>query len=344
MARAIVHRARKRATMVALAAGLWIPVALPGCDNGQVRAETDLIGQGGGSSSVQGLRAIIERIQAAPEQIAFEGTRRVDRFAETPTVSYRERVAGDGEGGFQLEVLEVISAGLDTTTFRQTQAQTKGFQHRYGGFRIHDADKFQRNYQISILSKAEKVAGVDCHRWHIAKQDDGAQHLPIDQPNHFLVDFDPNTGLVLRWQEIDAFGNLVSKAEFETIQFGSPSLAMHQSRLTETPLSLDADLEAAAGFKVLRPKLLPRNFQLNQTSLVHDGQRRWIRQVFSDGVESLLLMHRAPFFTAGDTASTIGALVNGDRTVVMGTVNNVELIAEGKLSLDEMQDFVSSCF
>ena len=334
-----------RLQAAALAAGLLVAIGLPSCGNSEFEAQTDLTTQGGPGSNFQGLGGQVLLIQSAPDSVAYQGVRRVERFTESPMVSYRERVAGDGAGGFQIEVIDVLSSSTDEATFRETQAQTKGFQHRYGGFRIQDAQEFQKNYQISILSNSEVVAGIPCHRWHV-EQDvaDANLRLAVDRPNHYLIDFDPSTGLVLRWQEIDGFGELVTRVAFESISYGEPTLAMHQTSLTETPLPLGDDAGDEVGFKPLNPKLLPPNFVKVQAAKVHDGQRLWVRQVYSDGLDTILLMNREPIQSAGATASTLGALVTGDRTVLMGTVNNVEVIAEGKRSLDEMQDFLSSCF
>ena len=316
----------------------------PSCGNSEASASVST-GAGDSNGPSQSLNGLVYMLQQAPETIPYEGIRRVDRYSEVPAVSYRELVAGDGAGGYQLDVQEVISANLDVDTFREEMAQTKGFQYRYGGFRIRDGHLFQKNYKISILSRSEFVAGIECMRLHVESQDPTlVNRLSIDSPNHFLVDFDPETGLVLRWQEIDAFGATVTQVAFESLSYGEPSVAMHEPAFTETPLSIEQDLSAQAGFHVLRPTLLPKHFELQSASLVTADSDVWVRQVFSDGLESMLLMHKAKTPSKDATASTIGALSTGDRTVVMGVVNNYEVIAEGKFDLDNIQDFLSSAF
>ena len=159
------------------------------------------------------------------------------------------------------------------------------------------------------------------------------------------MDFDPNTGLVLRWQEFDAFATLVASMEFETIQYGAPSIAMHPPAFRQTELAMDSDLTDEAGFEVLRPTLLPDHFRLSRATLVEDGGNPWMRQVYSDGLRVIVLQHRGQVLQAGTAGnSNIGAFADGNRTMLVGTVNGYELVAEGDQDLATMQDVVGSCF
>ena len=301
--------------------------------------ESDLTGTRAG----QGLMGMISLIQSAPDTVAFQGVRRVELASEDPVVIYREVVAGDGQGGFQIEPLNVLTPHPDPTGFMNQQRQMKGFQHRYGGFRIQDALLFQLSYQISILSRAEEVAGIQCTRLHVQKSRPG-NRLSINAPNQFLVDFDPQTGLVLAYEELDAFGTKISRSSYESISYGQPTAAMHVPAYQEAPISIKEDLSTEAGFEVLRPTYLPAKFRLLRASMVIDGNARWIRQVFSDGLETLLLMHKQQDPNPSPSGSTVGALVNGNRTVLMGVVNGCELIAEGKLDPDGLKEFIASCW
>ncbi|MEZ5975947.1 MAG: hypothetical protein R3E96_14225 [Planctomycetota bacterium] len=60
----------------------------------------------------------------------------------------------------------------------------------------------------------------------------------------------------------------------------------------------------------------------------------WVRMAFSDGVESLFLMHWELELLAGVAqASTLGSYENGERTVLMGTVNGFGADCRGQVRL-----------
>lgn len=316
---------------------------LVGCSGQSVQAGTSG-GQNLGGGTQANLGTLARQLEQAPWVIPYHGIRRLELNQKDPAISYREEVSADGQGGFQLNVLELLSVHPDPVSALRQLEQTKGFQYRYRGFRVQDAGLFQLAYQISLLSKSEEVAGITCTRMHVDHQNVDPNLLAVDAPNHYLVDFDPNTGLILRWQEIDPLGDLVAKMEFESLTYGDPGVPMHPLAFAETEISLRSSLDDAVGFHVLRPGLLPQNFRLHRITRVQDGDQTWVRMVFTDGVETLLLMHRPKVELDQPEASTIGAYASGDRTVVMGAVNGYELIAEGRLNVAGMQDFVSSCF
>ncbi len=327
-----------------LASGL-VALALTACSGSNVEVQAGSGAEGGGQAAASGFSTLVKSIERAPWMVPYEGIRRMDYLREVPSLSYREMVAGDGNGGFQLKNIEVLSMHPDLNGITRRLEQTKGFQYRFKDFRVQDAYLFQLAYKIRILTKDEIVAGITCTRIFVERQLANPNMPLADQPNHFLVDFDPATGLVLRWTELDSFGVKVASMEFEQISYGAPSIEMHPPTFREIPLQAHRQLDEQAGFSVLRPTLLPANYRLEAASLVDDGSNNpWVRQVYTDGLKVILLMHRGKAQTAGVHASTLGAFVDGDRTMLVGEVNGYEILAEGSQELLTMQDMVSSCF
>ena len=299
----------------------------------------------GHGGATQGFSHLVQSIESAPWAVPYEGLRKVQYLDEVPSLSYRERVAGDGQGGFQLELDEMLSSHPNLNGIAQRLEQTKAFRYRYKDFRIQDSYLFQLAYRVRILTKDEVVAGVACTRILVEENQDDPSIPLSQQANHFLVDFDPVTGLVLQWQELDSQATLVASMVFESIQYGAPTMGMHPTAFRQTELPKDSDLNDAVGFEVLRPTLLPENFRLDRATFVEDGSNPWVRQVYSDGLKVIILQHRGQVLQAGSPGnSSLGAIVDGNRTMLMGSVNGFEIIAEGDQDLDTMQDVVGSCF
>ncbi|MEZ6020009.1 MAG: hypothetical protein R3F17_07880 [Planctomycetota bacterium] len=323
---------------------LMLAITLPqwSC-GGQVSAGGGLSGAEGGSTLDGSLLAVINRMAGAPWGVPYSGNRVVSITGPSGLITFTESVAADGAGGFQLQPGEVLSGAVNAHDFLTDQEQGKGFQYRYRGFQVQDAQLLQLNYTVSVLSnQGVATAGIPCTQLHIQRKDAGAG--VIDRL-HYVVNVDPQTGVVLAWTQLDEAGNTVSMMEFANFTYGEPAVEMYQSPMIEQPLNVGEDLKAQLGFDVLRPGMLPRGYRMVTAAKVVTDETPWVRMVFSDGVESLFLMHREPELLAGVAqASTLGSYENGERTVLMGTVNGFELIAEGKFGSVWMQDFVSSCF
>ncbi|MDF1837727.1 MAG: hypothetical protein P1V35_07665 [Planctomycetota bacterium] len=329
--------------------GQWVGSAiltlgLIACGAGTSSSDTIEFGPDNGVVA-SGTSALAANLSQAPWQVEYHGVRRLEFLTERPVVEYREKVSADGRGQFGIQVIDVASSGLDTASFLAEQAQNEGFNYRYRGFRVLDPFLFEINYTVQLLNQEQVVAGVDCTRILVRKRL-GSAHTT---PNHFIVDMEPNTGLVLGWQELTPSGVLLSKMEFESFGFGPADepIPMGAGSLEETELDPQDLAGSNAPFAVLRPRLLPAEFRLSRAYEVRDASNKlWIRQVFTDGEGALIFMHKKQASAnAGDSkASTLGILEQGQWTVVMGDVNGYSLLAVGKMGANEIEDFVSSCF
>lgn len=330
--------------------GLWIGGALLACGltacNDSAGSSSIELGAGSGLIA-DGTSALSADLASAPWQVAYHGVRRFDFLTESPAVSYKEAVSADGLGQFGLRVVEVFAPRADAAGFIAKQAQNEGFNYRYRGFHVLDPFLFEANYTVQLLNQEQVVAGVNCTRLLVHKRSDVDQPVP----NHYLVDMDPESSLVLGWQELDSTGVLVSKMVFESfalglaenpIPMGTGSLSGSESEIAIEDLgSLDAQ------FEILSPTLLPAEFRLYRAYEVLDAsQSLWVRQVFTDGAGALIFMHkRQKSLIAGASPnSTMGVYEEGQWTILMGEVNGYSLLAVGKLGSNEIQDFVSSCF
>lgn len=329
--------------------GLWaggalLVCGLAGCggataDPAAIESEADSKVVAGGTTDMAA------DLASAPWQTQYHGIRRLDFFTEQPAVSYRETVAADGLGNFGIQVTEVLTPHHDAPGFIAKQAQNEGFNYRYRGFRVLDPFLFQENYTVQLLNQGQMVAKVACNRLLVQKRFQTSD----DDVNHYLVDMDPRSGLVLGWQELDSQGNLLSRMAFESFELGpvADTIPMNTGALSQQEVSASEFDGAGVPFDVLRPSLLPSKYRLSRVFLVVDSSADlWVRQVFTDGQGALVFMHRETGTLVGGSSvnSSVGIYEEGQWTVLMGDVNGYALLAVGKMNANEIQDMVSSCF
>ncbi len=329
--------------------GFWVGGALlacgiAGCSGDPVRAESEVLYPGSGVIA-GGTTALAADLASAPWQIAYHGVRRLEFHTEQPAVSYRETVEANGLGKFGIQVTEVLTAHYDAPGFLAKQAQNEGFNYRYRGFRVLDPFLFQTNYSVLLLNQDQMVAGVSCNRLLVqSRSQEGNQDA-----NHYLVDMDPVSSLVLGWEERDSRGALLSRMEFESFGLGPAAnpIPLGTGGLSQLEVSTDGSGGPSVPFHVLRPTLLPTEYRLFRTFQVIDKSANlWVRQVFTDGQGAIVFMHRKTGEQAGGArvASTVGVYEEGQWTVLMGDVNGYALLAVGKMGASEIEDMVSSCF
>lgn len=329
--------------------GLWIggallALGLTAC-GAATQGTTETSFDPGSGVTADGTSAIAADLAFAPWQVEYHGTRRLDFFTESPAVSYREKVAADGHGQFGIEVTEVLTTHYDPAGFIAKQGQNVGFNYRYRGFRVLDPFLFEANYTVQTLSQDTVVAGVDCTRLLVQKNVEPGQSAP----NHYLVDMDLDSGLVLGWEELDSTGRSIARMQFETFGLGAGTnpIPMSAGSVSEHEIAV-TDLDGPEmAFKVLRPRLLPDAYRLSKAYQVVDGsQNLWMRQVFTDGQDALIFMHKKQIRqVAGfESKSTLGVYEEGQWTMLMGDINGYSMMAVGKVGSSVIEEFVSSCF
>lgn len=280
---------------------------------------------------------LLEQMPDAPFASAYRGRRRVELHYEDQgipaVVEYVEDVEADGSGRFGIEVVDVRSAAVDPELFGILQHARQVFNYRYRDFRVRDLRAFLRNYRVQVVDEHATVAGVDCVELLVARESGGI--------GPYRVSVDPQTGLVLRWEQRTDDGRLLGLVEFENIVFGPPQV---ERQLVER--NLETRTLEELDFEVCEPTRPPSGYQLESTGAVVDPLgRTWARLVYGDGVEQVFFLHRAPEGPDPEHApGRVERIVIGPWTVVVGEVKGRSLIAVGKVHEDELFLMIQSAF
>ena len=304
---------------------------------------------------------LISQVQHAPDLVRHSGTRRVEsRYlldGSRDALIYREEIQTDGQGHFKITPLGALQGGVaNPSEFIAIQMIRTGFNQRYRDFLVRDLAAFLENYQLTSASTIVQVAGRDCLELNIARVDGSAS---------YEVDLDVQTGLVLRYREFDAAGELYSMMEYETYD-ADPDLTgvvFHQPNNAEVPL-VSAD---QLPFVPLSPKLLPDSaFTFMEatriTEPVNGGQ--FAKLTFTDGVETVFFIDGGPDsvnrpsfapkagvapgyagFSAGqgvELTDEVRVFHEGPLTVVWGNVVGHSIFIVGKAPKGELLDMLTS--
>ena len=338
-----------RALSWAALAGLLL--GLSGCD-GEVSAGTDFDGDKlPATAQLEPLTQLLAQSVEAPWQTRYAGVRRVESQVVNGNnqvgLAYREEVAADGTGRFALDTVEVLSFVPDPVVFGLTQKLREGFLYRYRDFRIRDLSLFFSNYLVQDLGETT-VADRPCAQIQVRRKAEVA--------SAFLVALDQATGLVLKFEERDANGQLRTAMEFESLDL-DPDLegvAWFELDTPEKSLDLGQDLGAQVGFEVMQPAVYPEEFQLwKATSLRADDDTRWVKLTLTDGLEPLFFFQKvqAPVVLEGSgvTAAPTSTQLDevwvyqmGAVQVVQGTVRDHEILALGKVPAELLLDLIES--
>jgi hypothetical protein len=287
-------------------------------------------------------------------RVAHQGLRALEFHpAGGPGLSFRERVTTDGHGRFAIEPVDALhSSVLDWSSFELLQHAAEGFIFRYRDFAIRDQALNERNWTWTDLHQTVTVAGRTCQRFRVQRSGE-------DPEAGYEVSLDPETGLVLAYEQRDEHGATVAAMVYESLDL-EPRLdqvVWHEPANQERPLDRSRGLEEQLGARALQPRLLPAGYELREAATVEDGSgKRWLKLTYVDGVEPLFFLQElegqgspaepeqrlrasAP---PGDEASRVVVFQAGAATVVQGTVAGFRLIAIGKVGETELLDLLES--
>ncbi len=312
-------------------------------------------------------------MQMAATTVTFGGQRRYEAHwtldGSPQQLIYREDVITDGTGRFSIDTTEVIAPNLSTSQedlFLLLQKTRQGFFFNHRDFAIRDMALLLQNWVVTDLGTTTFL-GRSCTLLNVQRQQAPASYyeLTVDNQN----------GLVLRAEEREMTGGLLSISEFETLSL-MPSLTgvvWHQGVTTETVIESSLTQLAELSFIPVQPKLLPPGYELVETAaVVEPGQTgEWARFSYSDGVEELFFLHQGVAAQQGATSAggpTAGTgagtgsgsqgagkgpknnqdVVNythvGPWTLVFGEIDDEAFLALGKVSREELRDMVESAF
>ncbi|MDA1265485.1 MAG: hypothetical protein O2816_10445, partial [Planctomycetota bacterium] len=276
--------------------------------------------------------AFLDLAADAPWNTVFRGIRLVKLYHEAPGFEYREEVGADGEGGFNISTLEVLTAHPNPGVLLALQDLRQTLSYRYRDFVIRDLALFQQNYAIAIIDAQRSVAGIPTVQLRIDRMQDAH--------SAYLVDFDPTTGLVLAYQEYDLVGNLVADVAFESFTYDADLTGLNMvSYLYETtPVSMNSgQLQSAFKFDPLIPSYLPQGYSLLDSmdkQVAEDGTRAKV--YMTDGLEMLILSSMRP--TIGPKEVTASRMFSSDLGTwrgMLGEVNGIPVLIAGKVDLSE---------
>ncbi len=289
-------------------------------------------------SSADETRALYQSSATAPLEVAHAGVRRLHLFERgeetTRHLAYRELVVTDGLGNFTLEPFEVLTdLEARPEEFLRRQKLHEGFHFRYRDFAIRDLRLFRKNYELVPLGEGLALAGRAAWPYRIEPREAGR--------NAFEVALDAQTGIVLRYVELDADGLPLLGMEYESFSLNPPieQVAFHRATAQETVARPERIRSA------LRPRLLPRGFEeLGEPGEVESptGGASWLKRVYGDGLQSVFFLSRPapPSGQPGPDQVLVGKV--GNVNTVHAFLGDHEMIAVGKLATTELLSLVDS--
>jgi hypothetical protein len=313
------------ASRALLAAGA---LGLLGCgDSSSTAAATDL-GGWAGVQQLSGQASLLEQLAAGPAAHAHSGIRWVSltQYAENQAplqVAYTERVLVDGQGSYALQPLQVLSpVEPDPASFLVLQEAHAGYHFQYRNFQIRDLGLMVQNYTANTTEASPTVvAGRQCLSIAVVPNDGTGFRYQL------LVDL--LNGLVLGEEVRDDLGRLVQQSLYLEYVDGEPSsFTPHVPLAPAEVYDLGGDLAAQVGYPPELPSYVPQGFQLTELARVVDPeQQSWLRATYTDGVEPLFLLLRAPVNPGpGSTAIWLDpAAIGGGDEVTAGRLVGVRV-------------------
>ena len=289
-------------------------------------------------------RSPVPTLGADLRQIAVQGTRRVevrDTLAVPPRrLVYREEIVTDGRGNYSLEPLEALTrVDPDWPTFRIVQGARERFFFDYRDFQVRDPGLFAKNYRIVALDERETIAGREAVLYRIEPR--------VPDRGTYLVAVDRETGIILRFRELDPSGALRSSVEYERLALAHGRAVAPLPPSGENGLDLQRDLREQLEEGFLLPKLPPQGYALRSAAtVVEEDGTRWLKLTYLDGVEPLFFLCKlkAPvgLQEGGPYASTLHVFRLGAALAAQGTVESYDVIALGKVAEDELLGLIES--
>ena len=234
---------------------------------------------------------VLGMVKIAPDTVAFDGERHIERFEgefSTLLTAHIERVQADGQGGFNIDPLQVLQSGaISSEQLLILEDSRVGWNWRFRDFRIHDIEAALQNYSILSFGESTTVAGRACQHLDVAITWDPFTIL-------HSIDVDVQTGLVLRHEVLENQDQLRYRSEYTSISFTDLEPFVPHTLHTEfEEFASIGDLEDDLGFELQVPRTLPDGFHRQQFGKLADSPgSTWGLVQFTDGIEPLFLLSR----------------------------------------------------
>ena len=292
-------------------------------------------------------QTFIERTLTASRTTAFSGRRRIEEASrETGGAAWihYENVYADGQGRFAIvfdELIGPLLSGSELELFRENLQRRQGLDYRYRDFGVRDLELLFANFTSTDTGHKTLIAGRECATLVIERS--------RNPDRRYVVSIDLETGLVLRALEQEHGGEQVSLMEFESLDLSGDfsDVAWHQPVNQERPFASLSSLPSEVQFTPLAPKALPPGYELIELATVVDAEQRvWVKQTYSDGIDSMFFLHGG-----SNQPATGGPILSGvwpgksdsmtvlegvPWTVATGNVANERVITAGKVSTFEL--------
>ena len=292
------------------------------------------------------VETFIERSLTASRTVAFSGRRRIEEASREQggtTWIHRENVYSNGKGRFAITFHELIQprlSGNELESFRENLQRRQGLHYRYRDFAVRDLDLLFGNFTSTDTGTKTLVAGRECATLSIERT--------RNPDRRYEVAIDLRTGLVLRALERRLNGEQVSLMEFESLDLSADfsGVAWHQPVNQERVYPSLSELPPEVAFAPLEPKVLPPDHELTEVATVVDAEQRvWVKQTYSDGIDSVFFLHGGSNQPATGPAiagtwpgksDSVVVLEGVPWTVATGDVGGERVIAAGKVSTFEL--------
>lgn len=284
--------------------------------------------------------------------VAHTGVRRLEYTPPTGAgLAFLERITTDGQGHYAIEPVGLLGTSeLEWDGFEMLQRLREGFSFRYRDFQVRDPQAFLRNWHAELQPGTVLVAGRVCERYRLDRE--------VGTSEAFELSVDA-TGLVLASRQLDASGQVLAAMTYESFQLDPDTslAAWHEPSNSEEALDPHRDLAAQVDTRLLEPRLLPAGYGLLEAATVRESpEARWLKLVYSDGVEPLFFLQRVGASSSGKTArathpdlggapaSTSAVVVYrvGAALAIQGQVSGQDLMVIGKAVQAELLDLIES--
>lgn len=347
------RRARAVGGARTLVAALFMTALVASCSRTHAPAAAgEVAAQAGGPGTVFAEAPIHERMRLAPTTVRHGGTRRLefhyDIAGVAHTMRYEERMTSDGNGRFAIDPLRVVEPAMTTEqheVFELLQKNREGFFHRFRDFGVRQRELFLANYRIVDLHTSPVIVGRACNEFEIERK--------VGATGKYRLAVDVQTALVLRSIEFSAGGAEVARVEFVdfTLDPVLDNVAWFTPRYDGAPFDPLDHAAAGLAFKPHVPRLLPTGYQHLRSEILRDAANEaWLRHVYSDGVENLLVLEKTAHVGVGDQAELTQSTSKSQQpdgqtaSLVQPAPYKVRLMNAGLLTIAEVAEGDSQLF
>ena len=299
-----------RGNTLLLGAGLWTLGLLGSCGE---QALTPL--------QFEAAQSFVDGLNAAPETVAYRGVRDWEiggeAFGQPLQLLLKEQVQTDGEGGFQLQLLNSqVNGGELNQPFADLYPIRQGFLFRYRDPQVLDFQRLMDNYLLIDAGQSKTIA--DRPAFEVLLQPREGYH----GGSTYSVWVDVETSLITGLTEWNKNGELLVRFEYSSLELGAPEAGEYQafdSPVDQVALENSGQLAEQLGHAVLEPSFVPRGFGLLESRTTQaPGEAPWAMLTYTDGIQPLFFLYRSKMVVSTGSSGADISSTNLDSGQVLG--------------------------